>query len=125
MSIGILVVDDNADMRAVIADLIELEDDMHVAAEADDERTALAAVASVAPDVALIDLTLKSGGNGVDLVRLIKAEHPNVRCILFSAHDDAQLRKMTELAGADGFLNKMRLPEDLPDTVRHTAGSVS
>jgi two-component system response regulator DevR len=125
MSIRILIVDDSEDMREIISELISFEEDMSVAAEAESESEAMAAVTAQVPDVALVDLTLKGGGSGVDLIRNIKSFYPQVRCILFSAYDDDQLKKMSDLAGADGFLNKMRLSEELPGIVRGTSVHLS
>jgi len=120
MSIRVLVVDDSEDMREIISELIAFENDMSVAAQVDSEQAALTVLETDVPDVALIDLTLKGGGSGVDLIRKIRSSYPKVRCILFSAYDDEQLRKMSAAAGAAGYVNKMRLPEDLPDMIRGT-----
>ena len=93
----ILIVDDEVQIRILLARMMELEG--YEVCQAGDCRAALKQLELQSPDVALCDVFLPDG-NGVDLVLAIKKAAPNVEVILLTAHgnipDGVQAR--TELS---------------------------
>ena len=79
----ILIVDDEVQIRTLLARMMELEG--YEVCQAGDCRAALKQLELQSPDVALCDVFLPDG-NGVDLVLAIKKAAPNVEVILLTAH---------------------------------------
>ena len=79
----ILIVDDEVQIRTLLARMMELEG--YEVCQAGDCRVALRQLELQTPDVALCDVFLPDG-NGVDLVLSIKKAAPNVEVILLAAH---------------------------------------
>ena len=79
----ILIVDDEVQIRTLLARMMELEG--YEVCQAGDCRVALRQLELQTPDVALCDVFL-ADGNGVDLVLSIKKAAPNVEVILLTAH---------------------------------------
>ena len=79
----ILIVDDEVQIRTLLARMMELEG--YEVCQAGDCRVALRQLELQTPDVALCDVFLPDG-NGVDLVLSIKKAAPNVEVILLTAH---------------------------------------
>ena len=79
----ILIIDDEAQIRSLLARMMELEG--YEVCQAGDCKSALKQLELHSPDVALCDVFLPDG-NGVDLVLTIKKTAPNVEVILLTAH---------------------------------------
>lgn len=79
----ILIIDDEVQIRTLLARMMELEG--YEVCQAGDCRAALRQLEVQNPDVALCDVFLPDG-NGVDLVVAIKKTAPNVEVILLTAH---------------------------------------
>ena len=79
----ILIIDDEAQIRSLLARMMELEG--YEVCQAGDCKSALKQLELHSPDVALFDVFLPDG-NGVDLVLAIKKTAPNVEVILLTAH---------------------------------------
>ena len=79
----ILIVDDEVQIRTLLARMMELEG--YEVCQAGDCRTALKQLEFQSPDVVLCDVFLPDG-NGVDLVSSVKKTAPNVEIILLTAH---------------------------------------
>ena len=79
----ILIIDDEAQIRSLLARMMELEG--YEVCQAGDCKSALKQLELHSPDVALCDVFLPDG-NGVDLVLAIKKAAPNVEVILLTAH---------------------------------------
>jgi two-component system cell cycle sensor histidine kinase/response regulator CckA len=112
-SLRVLVVDDEPDLRAIVADMLELEG--HEVTVAADAREALELVAQTAPDVLLSDVVMP-GMRGTELVRTVVAAHPGVRAILMSSHVDDELGQELAAAGIP-FLAKPFSPQLLVSAV--------
>ena len=84
----ILVVDDHPLMREGIVTQISDEQDLEVCGEAEDVGDAMDLVKSTQPDLAIIDISLKTG-DGLDLVADIKKRCPHVKMLILSAHQES------------------------------------
>src|SRR5436309_2189761 len=73
----ILIVDDHAIVRELFTQLVNTVPDLEVCGEAEDVAPALEMLARTSPDLALVDMTLKSS-NGLDLIKLAKIYYPRV-----------------------------------------------
>jgi DNA-binding NarL/FixJ family response regulator len=102
----VLIVEDNAAMRALIRSLVERAGrSVH---ECDDAETALALYPSLKPDWVLMDIAL-GGMDGIAASRALLAAHPGARVIIVTEQRDPGYRIAAAHAGASGFV----LKEDL------------
>jgi two-component system, NarL family, invasion response regulator UvrY len=68
-------------------------------------------------DLAVVDLNLPGRG-GLELIRSLKDEQPNLRVLVYSMHAEDQLGVRALRAGADGYLAKDSPAEEIPRAVR-------
>ena len=101
-----MIVDDDAGFRAEASGLLE-EEGVEVVGSAASGAEAICQVASLRPDVALVDINLR-GESGFDLARQMRdgagGAAPNV--ILISTHDESEYADLIEASPAAGFLAK-------------------
>jgi DNA-binding NarL/FixJ family response regulator len=101
----ILIVDDHPLVRLSLREFIRREKDLEVCGEAEDKEQALVAVKETQPHLAIIDLTLKSS-NGMELIKDLRALHPEVQILVLSMHDEAIHAERVIRAGARGYITK-------------------
>jgi DNA-binding NarL/FixJ family response regulator len=85
--------------------------------EAVDVADALVLVAERKPDVAVIDISLRTG-SGIDLIKRIKAHAPNVRMLAWSMHDESLYAERALRAGALGYIDKSQSTDRVVDAIR-------
>jgi DNA-binding NarL/FixJ family response regulator len=113
----ILIVDDHPMMREGLRGAINRQPDLLVCGEADDGPQAMTAVQKLAPDLALVDITLP-GKSGLELVKDLKAQHPQVVILAISMHDESLYAERMLRAGASGYITKQQPPEELIRAIR-------
>ncbi len=118
--IRILLVDDHAVVRTGYRRLLDAEPGLQVIAEAASAEEANAQVARGAPDVALVDLSLK-GSSGIEAIRGMLARKPDLRILVLSMHEGASHVTQALRSGAHGYLTKYCEPSDVIDGIRRVA----
>ena len=101
----ILLVDDHPLVREWLASLINQQPDLTVSGEAESAPEALEFLAKTPPDLAIIDISLKES-SGLELIKTIKASHPDVGVIVLSMHDERHYAERAIRAGARGYVTK-------------------
>src|SRR5881296_495164 len=84
----ILLVDDHPMIRERLTEVVQRERDLSVCGEAEDRQRALELVQTARPDLAIIDLTLKSS-HGLDLIKDLRVRYPNLMILVLSMHDES------------------------------------
>jgi DNA-binding NarL/FixJ family response regulator len=113
----ILLVDDHPVVRQGIrAILVERLEDA-VVGEASDAQSALKYLDSESWDIVIADISLP-GASGLDLIKEIQRQHPDVPTLVLSMHAAAQFARRAIAAGAAGYLTKDSPPEELIDAIR-------
>lgn len=102
----ILIVDDHPLMRKGLAQTIADEPGMEVCGEAADINEALRKIEVLKPDIAIVDLSLGDGGNGLELIKDVMAMHPSVKILVSSMHDELLFAERVLRAGARGYVQK-------------------
>ena len=116
----VLIVDDQALVRAGFASILQREDDVDVVGEAADGVQALEAVARTRPDVVLMDVRMPRM-DGIAATRLLRSRHPAVKVVVLTTYDLDEYLLDALRAGASGFLLKDVRAEQLPGAVRAAA----
>jgi DNA-binding NarL/FixJ family response regulator len=101
----VLLVDDHPIVRQGLRRLIGNEPGLVVCAEAETLREARQAIRELAPDVVVADISLKDG-DGIDLVKDIRAHHPGLPVLVLSMHDESVYAERMLSAGAAGYIMK-------------------
>jgi DNA-binding NarL/FixJ family response regulator len=120
LTISILLVDDHPVVRQGYRRVLENQSDFRVVAEADNAAGAYAAFKAHAPDVVVMDISMK-GASGLEAIRNIRARDDRARILVFSMHSEAALVKTAFNAGASGFVTKSSEPAALIQAIRSVA----
>lgn len=105
MALDILVVDDEADIRDLVAGV--LEDEGYTARTAADSDSALAAIADRRPSLVLLDVFLKGSRlDGLDLLDEIKSRDPTQPVLVISGHGNLDTAVTAIRRGASDFIEK-------------------
>jgi DNA-binding NarL/FixJ family response regulator len=103
----VLIVDDHPSFRSSARELLEAEG-YEVVGEAEDGRTALAAVSDLRPDVVLLDVQLPDI-TGLEVAERITAAGDGPLIVLVSSRDASDYGPLVGASGARGFLAKAEL----------------
>ena len=115
--IRVLLVDDHPAIREAIADTINGTMDMEVVGEASSADGAFRMVEKSEPDVAIVDISLEDA-HGLDLVQNVRAQHDDVKMIVFSMYDENVYAERAIRAGASGYLMKSEPTKQLIEAIR-------
>ena len=108
----VFVVDDHPIVRQGLALMIDQEPDLEVCGEAEEARSALAAIADTRPDVLLLDISLP-GPDGIELLKTIRATDPELPVLVLSMHDESVYAERALRAGANGYIMKQEATENV------------
>ena len=124
MSIEILIIDDNADIRNIINDLII--DAGYKTRLAANYNQALNEIDKKLPDVAIIDVKLdKSDNDGLELLSHIKTKDKNIPVIIITGHANVEMAIKALKAGAFEFIEKPFNQERLINFVNRAIENVN
>lgn len=113
----ILVVEDHPIVRHGLIRLIEEETGLEVCGEAESIAQGIEMLDQTAPHLAIVDLEL-TDGDGLQLIRHIKANWVAVRILIISSHDDQGHSKAAMDAGAMGFVSKHEAVDHVLEAIR-------
>ena len=120
MKIRVLVAEDHETVRQGLKLLIAEQPDMEAVAEAGDGAAAVERVEALAPDVAVLDITMP-GVNGLIAAREIKERSPKTAVVALTRHTDAAYVKELMAAGASGYVLKQSASSELLKAIRVAA----
>jgi DNA-binding NarL/FixJ family response regulator len=115
--ISLLIVDDHAIVREGLRRVLSQADDVVVVGEAPSGEAALELVDRRRPELVLMDARMPGMG-GVMASQRIRADHPDVRVVMFTAHAEQDLLWEALDAGAQGFVLKDSESEVLLTAIR-------
>lgn len=122
--IRILIVDDHTIMRDGLKQILSESRDIVVAGEADNGLDALKKVREEEWDVLLLDMSMP-GKSGIELIKQIKRERPELPILILSMHKEDQYAVRTLKAGASGYLCKDSASAQLVSAIRKVANGGS
>jgi len=101
----IVIAEDHTILRAGLRALLSGQNGLEVIGEAGDGREAIRKVDTLQPDLLLIDLSMPKL-NGIDAIREIKSQHPEIKIIVLTVHKSEEYIVAALQAGANGYMLK-------------------
>lgn len=122
--IKLMLVDDHAVLRDGLKNILDMEADIEVVAEAVNGNDAIAKVAQVLPDVILMDINIPEK-NGIEATSVIKQQFPSVKILMLTMYDHDEYFMSAIREGADGYLLKDAPSQHVVDAIRSVANGQS
>lgn len=101
----ILIVEDHPLFREGLCQMIARDARLTVCGQVSDAAEALRAMAEAEPDLVTIDISLE-GGNGIELIKTLKAKYEELPILVISMHDESLYAERALRAGALGYVMK-------------------
>ena len=114
---GILIADDNANIRVLLRTFIENQTPFKVCAEARSGVDAIEKAKEFLPDVALLDLAMPDL-NGIEVASVLKRAVPDIKLILFTMKVDGLGKSLASAIGIDFVLSKEESINKLTDHLK-------
>jgi DNA-binding NarL/FixJ family response regulator len=114
----VLIIGGDAVIRNGLTRIINLTPDFKVCGYTPTAAKAIAAVAELRPDVALVNVLI-DGGRGLDSIKVLRSSYPALT-IIASAHDEHLLAVQAMKLGANGFV----MDENVMGSLRRALGKV-
>jgi len=115
--VRILIADDHDVVRTGLRLLLRSSPDFVVVAEAGNGEEAVRLAEKHSPDVVIMDISMP-GLDGIEATKIITKQHPGVRVIILSVHEDEEYAYQALRAGACGYLLKNAGKKEIFDAVR-------
>src|SRR5215203_4189707 len=113
----IIIADDHEWVREVIRSILKSEPDLRIIDEAKDGQETIELARLHRPDLVLIDVSMPPV-NGFVVTQMIKDELPTTKVLIVSAYEDSLVISEAVGAGADGYVLKLSLVQELVDAIR-------
>ncbi|UHA75919.1 response regulator transcription factor [Paenibacillus sp. 481] len=115
--IRVIIVDDDAFIRESLKIIIDMHEDMQVAATCSHGREAHEAVISAGADVVLMDIRMPQC-DGVEGTKLVKQAAPDTNVLILTTFDDDEYIVQALRNGASGYLLKNAAPDRIVSGIR-------
>jgi DNA-binding NarL/FixJ family response regulator len=114
----IFLVDDHPIVRRGLAQLINHEEDLVVCGEAANARGAIELLHEAKPDFLIVDISLKGGMDGIELIKTIRTKNAGLPILVVSMHDESLYAERALRAGAMGYIMKQEGTEKMISAIR-------
>jgi DNA-binding NarL/FixJ family response regulator len=118
--IKVLIADDHAVVRRGLAQILEDEADLVIAAEARTAGEVLQAIRENDIDVLVLDIAMPGGG-GLEVLRQLQDLLPDLPVLILSVYAEKQYAVRVVKAGAAGYMTKDSIPAELVTAIRRVA----
>ena len=105
MSVKIMIADDHSLIREGLKNLLELEGDIEVVAEAEDGMQCLDKLEYITPDLLLLDINMPKK-NGLEVLRVLKDRKSKVKVLVLTVHNETEYLMKAVDIGIDGYVLK-------------------
>ena len=112
----LLIVDDHEIVRAGIKRLFENTPNLNIVADLGSGEEAYQFLHKNTVDLIIMDVSMPGKG-GIETTNQIKKRHPKIKILMLSMHDNAMIIEKAMKAGADGYILKNDLSDDLLNAV--------
>lgn len=118
MTISVCIVDDNKDIRSALEQIILMAEGYTLAGSFSDAEEALKNIPAAMPNIVLMDINLGDGESGIDCVRQLKPQHPEILFMMCTIYEEDEKIFEALKAGANGYILKKTAPGKLLDALR-------
>jgi two-component system, NarL family, response regulator NreC len=108
----VLIVDDHAFIRRGVQAILQSFPEWEVCGETDNGTDAIRLTETLKPEAIIMDISMP-GLNGIETTREIRKRHPEVKIVLLTLHETAELVRSAFRAGAQGYLLKVDAEQEL------------
>ena len=115
--ISVLIADDHSMVRQGLKQILELEPDISVIAQASNGDEAVRMARINKPDIILMDINMP-GTNGLQAIKELKQENHPSKVIVLTIHEDREYLFKTLQMGAEGYVLKDAEPSVLIEAIR-------
>lgn len=105
MAVKVMITDDHSMIREGLKQLLELEGDFEVIAEACDGVDCMSQLATVTPDILLLDINMPNM-NGLEVLQKIKEKKIKVKVLVLTVHNEVEYLLKAVDIGVNGYLLK-------------------
>ena len=113
-----VLIDDNKAFRALVREILQPEEDIHVLDEAGNFVQAKNVLLKCKPDIALLDLSVGRSEGGLDFLKEKTSLDLPTNFIVLSNYEESQYAEKSLQAGAKGFVCKSKAVQCLADAIR-------
>lgn len=110
MSTTVCIVDDNKDIRSALEQIVTMSAAHELLGSFSTAAEALVNIPILKPELVLMDINLGEGESGIDCVRQIKADHPEILFMMCTVYEDDEKIFEALSAGASGYILKKTAP---------------
>ena len=121
MKTRLMIVDDHEVVRMGLRAALEVEPDFTVVAEASNGKEAVEKARAHRPDVALMDVRMDGGTDGIEACRAIRSELPETKVLMLTSFAEEETVVAAVLAGAAGYVLKNVARARLLEALRSVA----
>lgn len=118
--IKVFVADDHPVVREGLKQILTRIEDIVVVGEATTGQEVIDRVPQARPDILILDLNMP-GRDGFDVLRVLRRSHPHLRILVLSVYPEGQVGLRVLALGANGFINKESIPQQLEAALRTLA----
>ena len=115
--VGVLIVDDNPQIRRLLRTELNSDEETQVIGEVEDGLQGFQLSQALRPDVILVDVSM-ARLDGIETTRRLRSLLPRIPIIGMSCHTRGMVEQALLSIGGDAFLPKETLPEDLLPSIK-------
>ncbi len=105
MAVKIMITDDHSMIREGLKNLLELDGDIEVIAEAEDGMECLDKLESIHPDVLLLDINMPKM-NGLEVLKKLKEKRSKIKVLVLTVHNETEYLMKAVDIGINGYVLK-------------------
>jgi two-component system response regulator NreC len=120
----VLIVDDHAFIRRGVQTILHSFPEWEFCGEAENGKEAIRLADELKPEVIIMDVSMP-GLNGIEATRAIRKAQPDVKIVLLTLHESAELLRSAFRAGARGYLLKTDAEQELVKALTVVVGDGS
>jgi DNA-binding NarL/FixJ family response regulator len=118
----VLIVDDHAFIRRGVQAILHPFPEWELCGEADNGLDAIRMADQIKPEIIILDVSMP-GLNGIEVTRKICGAQPDVKIVLLTLHESADLVRYAFRAGARGYLLKTDAEQELVKALTAVVGA--
>lgn len=112
-TLKICIVEDNPQIQSLLEQIIQMSGNCKWIGSFSNAEDAIKKIPLLKPDIVLTDINLGDGKSGIDCVKEIKAEHPEILFMMCTVYEEDEKIFEALRAGANGYLLKKTAPDKM------------